>query len=87
MLDAVAAAAIEVAGAAGLTLGLADFLGDFGQIDALDDLAGAGREFGVLGHRIAGESRWLLVLAGLIMADQTVDIAFELMSNCGPSVL
>ena len=39
VLDAVAATAEEVAGTAGVAAGLADLLGDFGEVDRLDDLA------------------------------------------------
>jgi hypothetical protein len=39
VLDAVAAAAVEVAGAAGVAARLADLLRDLGKVDALEDLA------------------------------------------------
>jgi hypothetical protein len=77
MLDPVAPAAVIVAAAAGLATGLANLLGDFRKVDALDDLARAGREFGVLGDRTAEEAGRFLVLAGLVMADQTIDIGFR----------
>jgi len=70
----IAATAIEVAGAASGAAGLADVAGDFTQVRCLHDLAGMGREFGVLVRRVASQPRQLAVGAGGVVADQTVHI-------------
>jgi hypothetical protein len=74
VLHRVATTTVEVAGATGLAAGLADLLGDRLEIDAADDLARAGGKLGVLGHRMAGETGGLLVLAGGVVAHQTIDV-------------
>jgi hypothetical protein len=76
MLDAVTATAVEVAAAAGVAARLADLLRDLGKVDALDDLARSGRELGVLGHRVAGKSGRLLVVARGVVADDAIDVLF-----------
>ena len=73
VLDAVAAAAVVVAGAAGVTTGAADGLGDLGQVDGLDELARARRIFAAHRHRIAGKAGRFGVAAGVVTG-QAIDL-------------
>ena len=77
MLDAVAAAAVEVAHAAGAARGRPDLLGDFLEVDAAHDLAGAGGKLGVFGDGQAGKTGGLGVLAGMVVAHQAVNVFFD----------
>jgi hypothetical protein len=83
VLDAVAAAAVEVAGAAGVAAGFADLLRDLGQVDGLEDLARAGREFQVLGDHVAGQPGGFLVVAGGVVAHHAVHVLFGLEVKAG----
>ena len=78
MFHAITTATIEVAGATGGTLGGRYLLSDFSQVDASDDLARTGWKFGVFGYRVTGKPRWFLVLAGGVMAGQTIHVFFRL---------
>ena len=53
MLDGISAATEEMACATGVAIGFAHLLRDLGDVDTLDDLAGAGRQLHVLDHWIA----------------------------------
>jgi hypothetical protein len=73
VLHSVAATTEEVAGATGIATGFADILGDFGEINRLDDLAGSRRGLGILERRIAAVGEFF-VGAGGVMADQAIDV-------------
>jgi hypothetical protein len=72
MLDAVTAAAEKVAGAAVLTCGTADALGNFVPCGREVFLPVPGKDFGFT-NGITGAGRKFLVSAGLFVAYQTVD--------------
>ena len=74
MLDTVTAPAREMAGTARVTAGFPDLLRNFGDVDALDDLAGSRGHLRVLDDRIACETWWLLVNAGGVVAREAVDV-------------
>ena len=92
VLDAIATAAVEVAGTAVVALGLADVLGDPGQVWRLVLLlpwrAFHRFEFAVDVERVAGVGAELLVTAGIVMAGQAVDVVLvgEVEILVGPAV-
>ena len=83
VLHAIAATAIEVAGAAGVAAALAHLLGNFGEVNGLEDLARAGRVFGVFGDYVAGKTGRLFVVAGGVVADHAVHVFFRLEVEAG----
>lgn len=88
MLHGIAAAAVEVAGAAGVAAALADLLRDLGEIDRVDELAGAGRQLHALVHRVASQAGRLAVTAGGVVANHAVDVGlgFEIERVILPAV-
>ncbi len=88
VLHGIAAAAVEVADAAGVAAALADLLRDLGEIDRVDELAGAGRQLHAFGYRVSGQAGRLAVDAGGVVAHQAVDVhlGFEIEARILPAV-